>query len=490
MKKIAAILIVFCMFIPGGSGIPRSAQAEAAGQGEAAEPGFFPVELSGEGGLCIMGISPDGASYLAYRDDFSSLGLIRNGIYTPFRRNESRGVPDTHSCLEYWERLTWLTGADDPVWSPDGRWLMITSYRECFQYNNPLFPVLLDTQTMEYFLLYDDEFEPGSFLSSVWFTGAVFSADSRQLYAAVYFPGFQHDVPFLWSWDLETGARSRMEIAFSEEIMEPFREKLADLYGGESWRDEGIYALSAFFMLYGPAGLQDDGSLVFCSDTDLARELNVPGSMFVVRLTVDGPDRCTVCELLPETIPDMIFYREELAAASAGQEIILCFYPAYGSTGASFCYTPFATMEQIRQGTCFVLDPVVQEPGSGELPFRIRQGNLQELCNPDSVDYTGFGVPFFVNDMVLSPDGKALLVCYSDRSGGVPATRLVHIRLADLSMTLLPVPEDAALPAPSNARTSGLSNSHLIWSDEGTILMTSGGNVYAFRTEPAAAGVK
>lgn len=480
MKKAIVLILALCLsMMLAGNNPDRGAAAETA------DPGFIPVALPQHEGYQIFGISPDGASYIAYREDCGSIGLIRDNAYIPFVRNESRAAADTHGCLDYWEDLRWLVSADDPVWSPDGRWIMITSYSQCFAYNNPVFPVLLDTQTMEYFLLYDGEFEAGSLTKVIWTTAAVFSPDSKQLYVMLYTNTYYENVPVLYCWDLETGQRTDLEIVYSGQMLDPFRDRLIERFGEEDWQSKGMEEMFSYFMLTRSVGALADGSLVFVADSPLFFDIGLAGLMNV-RLTIDMPNRRAYCSWLQESVSDLDSYSYWIAQAS-GTDYVLSFqvYSTAAMTKEPDIYT---TGKMLRDGCYFTIYATFedgQDPNTDTPLFWIRQGDLPFFLDVYAEKNVILGEKFMMLDNVLSPDGQSMLVY--GRIYGTYRKYLLHISFADMKITVLPVPDGTELPGVDNSYYSRMS--HFIWSDSGVVLMKQYGNECVFRLEPAAEGV-
>ena len=443
-----------------------------------ADPVFTPVYLPQADDLIIMGVSPKG-DYLAFRNDCSSLGMIRNGVYKPFTRNESRGVPDEYGCLDSWENFEWLIRADDPIWSPDGRWLILTSYYECWIMNNPMFPVLIDMETNEYFLLYSESFEYGSLTNNLYFSAGDFSLDSKQLYVILYDTNTGSEKTCgctLFSWDLDTGTRTDLQLVVSDDFLDSFQDQLIEEYGPDGWKASAMEEVQnrAAITLHSPAQVRVDGSLVCV----MYLYLFYPSYPQLACFTFDTLNNTATLHSLTYHAPeeyDTMEYR-------VGTQKTLTLFQS-GGISASSCPPYFLTDLSGKDEKYFMIlygYPNDQNPASDESTFSILQSldaAFPELTAAEKVSYAAS-----IQDFALSPDGKSAVVHVMPRGNG--RDTLLHIRLDDLKITLLYETElyDSPLPK-SQASYIILPNNHFTWSSCGTILMTHGNKSFAFRVD-------
>ena len=231
-----------------------------------------PVTLPGIEGVTIFSISPDGGAYLAYREDFSSFGLIRDGVYTPFTRNEARGVKDDYGWLDQWEHFQWLDFADDPVWSPDGRWLILTCLYSYETMRQSHYPVLIDTLSCEYFLLMNSPLNQAALEGYKCYTDfAVFSSDSSCLYLSMRNTETMQDSErissfSLYCYQIPLYRMTKLDYSWSKEALAPFeirtnRRTKAEIYSPLDLQD--VY-------LSGPAVMLPDGSILSRLNTDIS----------------------------------------------------------------------------------------------------------------------------------------------------------------------------------------------------------------------------
>ncbi len=118
-----------------------------------------------------LSISPDGRTVLLRRKNGMPF-LIRDGKMIELSLAPERGAGDPYEKLEYEAQwlMQLLPGPEGPSWSPDSRYLLLTSQENALKRNIAMDLVVLDAQTGEIFLeqaYYGGSMERGDFLETL-----------------------------------------------------------------------------------------------------------------------------------------------------------------------------------------------------------------------------------------------------------------------------------------------------------------------------------
>ena len=103
----------------------------------------------------LIGISPDGSTYLFDTVAEGKLISVRNGTARLMQPNENRGVADEYGNLSFIADIGPANCIDNAgiIWSSDGRYFSMTALGMVLQMNLRVDPILFDTETGEFFLV-------------------------------------------------------------------------------------------------------------------------------------------------------------------------------------------------------------------------------------------------------------------------------------------------------------------------------------------------
>lgn len=187
---------------------PQEAKEQFSAVRQGGEDGLIYVSVPDEDmryfreNAAPVSISPDGGVTLFRLDD--QLFALRGKTLITLSKAENRGAADEYSKLDFYinKYLGRLPGEEGTVWSPDGRYAVMTSYRATMMNMQLLDPVILDTWRGEIFLAatYPRKiFDGGSGTVQ-----ARFDRSGRYLYYTLYGKTYEESVA-LMRYDLETG---------------------------------------------------------------------------------------------------------------------------------------------------------------------------------------------------------------------------------------------------------------------------------------------
>ena len=131
----------------------------------------------------VFSVSPTADSALIA--SHGGVFALNGSTLTALCPNEERGVADAYGNMRkvYQNGLRMLLDVDGVVWSPDGRYAVMTSYRTSLVNGNYIIdPMLIDTVTGDMFLTATYGTKPVKHEDAGTVTAACFSADGRYLY--------------------------------------------------------------------------------------------------------------------------------------------------------------------------------------------------------------------------------------------------------------------------------------------------------------------
>lgn len=396
-----------------------------------------------------LSVSPDGETVLLYAEGM--LAALRGNILTLLLEAQDRGVADTYGNLErYMDDIVGagLVGEEGVVWSPDGRYAVITNARDVLMTMRFIVdPILIDTQTGEIFLTatYPDKLLDGG--AAV--TQARFDGTGRYLYYLLY-GYYGNNKCALMRYDLLNDETilcyDGPQLAYYPslcELSDGCLLALLDVFGSDLACGLNVYAQEA-------GGWRNDPQV-----------FSLPARCFYPRSLAyaANSDYALITGLLYRSLPALLM-RLQPGSGFAGRE-------------------DYWAIESLRGRAATRLTAAQVEAEFASIQTDLGTGSdadaLSDLLGSKYVS---------IHRACLSPDGHyALLYCSGKDDTGADAYAFLLLRLED--MALVPVQADpqllmgaAASPSAGPLYAPGVS-----WCADGTLLILGEEGVKAYRLQ-------
>ncbi len=153
--------------------------------------------------------SPDGSKAILMDEEHAY--ILKDNVITMILPNYVRSVHDTYGSFSQFNKLPpaqWV-GIEGITWSPDGRYAVLTSFRQVFMMMRFIYGLyIIDTDTGELFCAetYPSKISEGA--SSV--VQACFDASGLHLYYMLYGNIYPDSRVSLMCYDMETGEKQRL----------------------------------------------------------------------------------------------------------------------------------------------------------------------------------------------------------------------------------------------------------------------------------------